>query len=208
MNPKQKPFALAKLNRVCRTAAFGMLTLCCAGTHAQTKVSPFSADQVKTTGKKTTTGKVYSNGKAVRIEGLDARGQQSVTILRPDQKAVWVLTPASKTYMDMGELGAASMDLANSVEGANVQRNLLGSEQVGQYHCDKYRLQTTFEGKVYTSLEWDAKELNGFPVKQADEKQSWSKEYQNVKLGPQDASLFEIPAGYQKISLNGLFNQH
>jgi hypothetical protein len=208
MNSEQKSSALAKLNQVWRTAAFGMLILCCVGTHAQTKVSPFSADQVKTTGKRTTTGKVYSNGKAVRIEAQDARGQQSITILRPDQKVVWVLTPASKTYMDMGGLGAASMELATSVEGAKMQRESLGGEQVGEYHCDKYRVQTTYEGKVYTSLEWDAKELGGFPVKQAGEKGEWSKEYQNVRLGPQDSSLFEIPAGYQKISLGGMFNQH
>jgi hypothetical protein len=95
--------------------------------------------------------------------------------------------------------------MASSMEGAKVQRDPLGSEQVGAYHCDKYHVETTFDGHVYKSLEWDAKELGGFPVKQADEKGSWSKEYQNVKLGPQDPSLFEVPAGYKKLDLGGLF---
>jgi len=85
--------------------------------------------------------------------------------------------------------------------------NRWAAEQVGAYHCDKYRVQATLEGKVYTSLEWDAKELDGFPVKQAYEKGGWSQECQNVKLGPQDASLFEVPADYKKIDLGGLFSK-
>ncbi len=205
---KKKSFTLAVLNRVCHATVLGMLILTCMGVHAETTIPPFSADQVQATGKRTKTGRVYSNGKAVRIEAQDAKGQQSITILRPDQKAVWVLTPASKTYMDMGGLGAASMELATSAEGAKVERQLLGSEQVGAYHCDKYRVQTTWEGKVLTSLEWDAKELDGFPVKQAGEKGEWSKEYSNVRLGPQDPSLFEVPADYKKIDLGGLFSKH
>jgi len=202
---KNKSFA--RLNLIRNATVLGLLILTYVVANAQTAARPFSADQVKVMGKRTTTGKVYSDGKAVRIEAQDARGQASITILRPDQKAVWVLTPASKTYMDMGGLGKASMDMAKSAEGAKVDRQSLGSEQVGAYHCDKYRVQATLEGKVYTSLEWDAKELDGFPVKRGDEKGGWSQEYQNVKLGPQDASLFEVPADYKKIDLGGLFSK-
>ncbi len=206
---KKKLFTIRYLNLFCLTAVFGTLVFACIGVQAQTTIRPFSADQVQITGKRTKTGKVYSDGKAVRVEALDAKGQQSITILRPDQKAVWVLTPASKTYMDMGGIGSASMDLAASAKDAKIQREPLGSEQVGEYHCDKYRVQTTWEGHTYISLEWDARELDGFPVKQADEKGGWSKEYQNVKLGPQDPSLFEIPSDYKKIDLGlgGLFKQ-
>jgi hypothetical protein len=95
--------------------------------------------------------------------------------------------------------------MAASMEGAKVEREALGSEDVGAYHCDKYRVKATYEGKIYTSIEWDAKELGGFPVKQADEKGKWSKEYQNVKLGEQDPALFQVPPGYQKIDLGGMF---
>lgn len=173
---------------------------------AQTKNPSFTADQVKVTMGKTSTSKVYSSDKAVRVE-KEERGKQSITILRLDQKAVWVLNPAQKTYMDMGGLGAASMELANTVGDQKLQRDLLGSEQVGAYHCDKYRVKTTLDGQTYTMLEWDAKELGGFAVKQADEKGSWSKEYQNVKLGPQDPSLFEIPPDYKKIDLGGMLGR-
>jgi len=87
--------------------------------------------------------------------------------------------------------------LAATMQGAKVDRTALGSEQVGAYHCDKSRVQVTYEGKQYTSIEWAAKELNGFVVKRQSEKGDWPTEYQNVKLGPQDPSLFEIPAGLE-----------
>jgi hypothetical protein len=204
---KTKRFVLGSLNPVRQAAFFGMAMLCCVGIHAQTKVPAFSADQVQTTGKHIKTGKVYSDGRAVRVEAQDAKGNQSITILRPDQKTVWVLTPASKTYMDMGGLGEGSMDLAKSAENAKGERQALVSEQVGTYHCDKYHVQTTWQGKVFNSIEWDAKELDGFPVKQAGEKDEWSKEYSNVRAGPQDPSLFELPADYKKIDLGGLFSK-
>jgi hypothetical protein len=41
-------------------------------------------------------------------------------------------------------------------------------------------------------------------VRRQDEKGVWSTEYQNIKLGPQDAALFELPAGYQKLNMGGL----
>lgn len=185
-------------------AIFALLLLACAGAGAQSQPRDFTADVIHTIGKKVTNERVYSSDKAIRVE-KDERGKHSITIMRLDRKAVWVLMPEQKSYMDMGGLGQGSMELATSVAGAKTERQALGSEQIGPYHCDKFRVQTTYEGHVYTGIEWDAKELGGFPVKQADEKGSWSKEYQNVKLGPQDAALFEIPADYKKLDLGGMF---
>jgi len=189
---------------VARFAILGSFLVAATSAGAQMKNPSFSADQVQTIGGKTSTAKVYESDKAVRLE-KEEKGQQSITIMRLDRKAVWVLNPAQKTYMDMGGIGAGGADMASKMEGAKVEREALGSEQVGVYHCDKYRVKTTYEGKVYTGIEWDAKELDGFPVKQADEKGKWSKEYQNVKLGTQDTALFEVPSGYQKIDLGGMF---
>jgi len=203
---KTRTRSLITRQRMFLGTAIGVLLLGTAMANAQRKNPSFSADQVQVMGKRTTNSKVYSSEKAIRIE-KDDKGKQSITIMRLDQKAVWVLNPAQKTYMDMGGIGAAGADMASSMEGAKVQRDPLGSEEVGGYHCDKYRVQTTYEGHVYTSMEWDAKELDGFPVKQADEKGAWSKEYQNVHVGAQDPSLFELPAGYQKIDLGGLFKR-
>jgi len=204
MNKGNKQSTPGPVNLTSKTAVLATVLLACTAAGAQMHNPSFAADQVQVMGKRTTTSKVYSSEKAVRIE-KEEKGKQSITIMHLDRKAVWVLNPEQKTYMDMGGIGAAGAEMASSMEGATVQRDPLGSEQVGAYHCDKFHVQTTYEGHVYKSLEWDAKELDGFPVRQADEKGSWSKEYQNVKLGPQDPSLFEIPPGYKKLDLGGLF---
>ena len=166
------------------------------------RLKPFSADQVRTMLGKTTSSKVYFTQNAMRIEGTDAKGNPSIQIMRFDQKVIWNLVPAQKMYIElpwasMGEFAAWADDQA-------MQRESLGLEQVGQYHCEKFRVHVTLDGKQYTSLEWDAQELNGLPVKSQDEKGSWSKEYRNVQLGSQDPSLFEIPPGYQKLNMGGL----
>jgi len=185
------------------TAICGAL-ICMPVANAQAPPRDFSADVIHTTGKKVTNEKVYSSENAIRIE-KEEKGKKSISIMRLDRKQLLVLMPDQMSYMDMGSFGQGTAELASSMEGAKVDRQAQGSEDVGPYHCDKYRVQTTYEGHVYTALEWDAKELNGFPVRQADEKGSWSKEYQNVKLGRQDPSLFEVPPDYKKIDLGGLF---
>jgi hypothetical protein len=203
MNQKVKRAVWGKLLLVSQFALFCALLVGNRDAGAQTPRRSFSADVVETMGKKVTNEKIYSSEQAVRVEKVE-RGKLGVNITRLDRKAVWTLFPEQKMYMDMGSLGQGSVELAASVEGAKVEREPLGSEQVGAYQCDKYRVRTTYEGQVYTSLEWDAKELGGFPVKQADEKGGWSKEYKNIRLGPQDPSLFEIPADYKKVDFGSM----
>lgn len=166
------------------------------------KLRPFSADQIRTVRNKTTTGKVYFTQNAMRIESTDKKGDEGIQIMRFDKKVMWMLMPTQKMYLEMPweNLG----EWATWADQQGVQRESLGSEQVGDYHCDKYRVHVTLDGKTYTSLEWDAKELEGLPVKVQDENGTWITEYTSVKLGPQDPSLFEVPEGYQKMGLGGM----
>jgi hypothetical protein len=176
--------------------------LCSArGANAQAMLKPFSADQVHTMRNKTTTGKIYASENAVRTEGQE-KGKSSTNIMRFDRKVMWILMPDQKMYLEMP--WATQAEWAVAADGAQVKRESLGSEQVGAYHCDKSRVTVTYKGTTSTQLEWAAKELDGFVVKRQDEKGMWSTEYQNVKLGPQDPSLFELPAGYQKLSMGGM----
>jgi len=74
-----------------------------------------------------------------------------------------------------------------------VVRESPGPEHAEPYNCDKFLVHVTFEGNVYAVTEWAAKELNGMVVKAQGEERDWSSEYQNIQIGPQDPSLFEIP---------------
>jgi hypothetical protein len=165
------------------------------------KLRPFSADQTRTMLKKTSTGKIYFTLNAARVENVDEKGNKTIQILRFDKKVMWNLMPAQKMYLEMP--GAGLSEWASWADEQGAQRESLGMEQVGEYHCEKFRVHSKVLGQSVTSLEWDAKELDGLPVKTQDEKGTWSTEYRNVQLGPQDPSLFEIPSGYQKMSMGG-----
>jgi len=168
------------------------------------QIPPFSADEIHTVKNKTTNFKVHAIPSAMRLEGED-KGRKTITIMRFDRKVLWNLIPDQKMYVELP--WASQGEWASLIQDAQANRQSLGPEQVGAYHCDKSRVQVTIDGKVYTSFQWTAKELNGFVVKTQDEKGQWSNEYQNVQLGPQDPSLFEVPADYKKISLGGMFKK-
>ena len=200
------------------------VVFCCilfanGGANAQTRVQPFSADQTSTIKGKTTTVKVYGIEKAVRVDG-EKDGKKKVWITRFDRDVMWVLTPDDQTYgvfhprfraeymgmrfsqereyIFMFNLFPGFTEFSRKLQGAKVERESLGSEQVGPNNCDKFRIRVTFRGHEYTSIEWAARELGGFVVRGQDEAGGRLTEYQNIRLGPQDPSLFEIPIGYKK----------
>jgi hypothetical protein len=170
------------------------------GLNAQSRLSSFSADQIRTIGGRSTTGKIYATDQGVRIE-INQRGRQAINIVRFDRKIMWVLFPSERTYMEVDDIGSAVSDLSADTAGLKTEREAIGSEQVGPYHCDKYRVRVSYDGKVYTRVEWDARELHGFAVKKEAADGRWSTEYQNIRPGPQGASLFELPAGYRKMDV-------
>jgi hypothetical protein len=202
VNQKIKRAVWGKLLLVCQLAVSCALLVGSRDAGAQTSFPSFSADEIRTMRKEVTSGKIYASADAVRTEG-ERKGKKTISIVRLDKKAIWNLMPNQKMYMELPFMGSA--DVASMAKDATIEKEPLGSEQVGAYHCDKYRVKATFEGKVYTSIEWEAKELNGFAVKKGDEKGAWTIEYQNVHLGPQDPSLFEVPADYKKVDLGGMF---
>jgi hypothetical protein len=51
--------------------------------------------------------------------------------------------------------------------------------------------------------QWWATDIN-FPVKTAADDGSWVMEYRDINIGSQPDSLFDIPSGYQKLSIPGL----
>lgn len=193
---------------------------------AQSISRSFSADQVRSDAKGTKTRKVHGTEKAMRLE--DESGEAwSIDITRFDRKVIWGLNPNGKTYYEMSNWGVVEHfgreawfitisdensfvqlmsgfgvgvgELARAMGKENrVQRESLGTEQVGPYQCEKSRISVVYKDRVFSSLEWASKELDGFVVKRQGEKGDWSTEYQNVQLGSQDPSLFEVPSDYTK----------
>jgi hypothetical protein len=202
MNGKTKQSRFGFLRLAWRVALVCAVLFSGRGVSAQLFSKPFSADQVVTKDDKTTTAKVYATPTGMRAEGVQD-GKKYITILLYDRKVLWSLMPDEKMYFEMpipaGAQAAAGMK--EMMKGMQVKREPLGSEQVGGYHCDKTRITVTWQGVTDTTVEWAAKELGGFVVKKHDETTGELTEYKNIRLGPQDPSLFELPAGYKKMSM-------
>ena len=149
--------------------------------------------------------KTYMRGQDYRME-MNQQGQQIISILRPSRGVMWTLMPDQQMYMEVSLAGmpaaAAQTGFAEAMRDSadRAQTEMLGIEQVGPYRCQKYRYRSSHQGQTFTGLVWSALELNGFPVKIVEEKNGTVVEYQNIRLGPPDPSLFEVPSGYRKMS--------
>jgi hypothetical protein len=152
----------------------------------------YSADMVMEAEGQTVTMRVYADeGKARSEMEVPGMGQRVVTIVRPDLQRVYILYPGDQVY-DEKPLNPQDVQLsAASAPGASTQD--LGTETVNGQPCTKYLV--TYEGQ--SMWVWAA-QADGIPLKMQSVEGSTAIEFRNARVGPQPASLFEIPAGYRK----------
>jgi hypothetical protein len=130
-------------------------------------------------------------------EGLDAQGQrESIAIIRLDQKKMYVFLEANKSYWELpfNKEHFTSADLRVGL--AQIKREKVGTETVGGYKADKWRISATAMGMSSTSNEWITREFGFMPVR--TEIDGVVQEMRNIKPGTPDAALFEIPKGYAR----------
>lgn len=156
----------------------------------------FSADAVTTAQGQTMTSKTYMKDKKARME---MQGQPGYTIMRGDKEVVWMVNPQQKNYMEMKLDPNRKPKVEDKVQG-EVSRKLIGSETIDKHPTQKYEVTYTSQGKTEKMYQWMATDIK-FPIKSAAIDGSWSTEYRNIKMGGQKDDLFEIPAGYKKMSL-------
>ncbi|MBI3580888.1 MAG: DUF4412 domain-containing protein [Nitrospinae bacterium] len=141
----------------------------------------------------TMTSKVYHARDKERVEMMG-----SVSITRRDKKVTWLLTPQAKSYMEV----AIDENRLPPTERANVSMKEAGSETINGFATTKYRFESNEKGHSAEGFVWVTKD--GAPIRMevsAEEKGKKVKmvsELKNLKVGKQDDSLFEIPAGYGK----------
>lgn len=155
----------------------------------------FSADMVMTQNGVTTNAKVFMSGQKSRME---APG--SISISRMDKKVMWILMPEQKMYMEQAFDPSKMMASSEKVEG-ELERTPLGKDTVDGKVTDKYKVTYEIQGMRNEMYQWIESGFN-FPIKTSSLDGSWSAEYRNIKTGPQPDSLFEVPAGYKKFSMD------
>ena len=174
----------------------GILSCVIGASCVQALAKDFSADVVGQSEEGAFQGKMYVQGKNVRMEM-----EQAITITRMDQKVVWMIMPSERMYMEH-PIKPRDVTASGAAEG-EVERKPLGQEAVDGKPADKFEVTYDYEGDHSLVYEWVDASL-GMPVKIAAVDGSWSMEYHNIHIGPQEASLFEIPDGYQKFAMPSL----
>ena len=165
---------------------------------ALAQAAEFSAVVVTRADSQETKGKIYFQGEKMRQEFSTPEGV-SINIARPDKQVMWVLMPAQKMAMEMP---FSKSDLAKtmSMPKDQAQMKLLGTETVNGYETEKYEATMKGNGKTVKHYMWVAKKL-GVPIKMVSVDGKFSMEYQDIKEGSVPAGLFEVPQGYQKMTM-------
>jgi hypothetical protein len=176
---------------------------------------PFAATMVMTMNGRVTQMRYFATPGALRMEMGDQSGQM-IMIMRTDCRLMWTVMPQQQMYMEInlanlprGGGASGSQNIANAARmpDAKIDRQSLGSEQVGQYMCDKFRVTVTTDKGTYVGTMWAARQLKGFPVKWLDDKTGMTVEFRDIDLGAQNPSLFLPPAGYRKMTMPNIGRQ-
>ena len=178
---------------------FAAITVCFFAFSAAASAMSFSADVYSSDGHN---GKFYMSADKIRIET-----SEMINIVRLDKKLAWMLMPPQKIYMEqvlnpvaMKQNYVPSSDLPPD----EVQKVFILRETVNGYVSDKYKI---IINKKDSHYEWISSDPGiTMPVKTASLDGKWWHEYRNISLDTPDQSLFEIPAGYTKMSMPGMGN--
>jgi hypothetical protein len=157
------------------------------------KAAEFSADMViAPKGDEPMKGKIFVKGDKVRQETVE-EDETQIMIIRPDKKITWMITPEEKTYMEM-PYQSEDKTFEEWTAEKEKKAKFLGEETVSGMPCKKY--ETVEDGEK--TFFWISTQFP-FPIKVEDSEVTM--EYQNIKLGPLDNALFELPPGYEKMAM-------
>jgi hypothetical protein len=163
------------------------------------QAAEFTATMVTKAGGVEIPGKIYVKENKVRNE-VQAGGQTSIHILRPDKKVVWIIIPQQKAYVEMPITHTAQQKMLPLTEDQKAKMKKVGTETINGYACDKYETTMSHQGKPMQVFTWVATDL-GVPIKIVSEDGSFSMEYKDIKPGQVADSLFDVPQDYKKMQL-------
>jgi hypothetical protein len=152
----------------------------------------YSADEVTGSGKNLHMSKVYIGDGKMRTE-VTMGSVQVVTIVRLDEKIVYVLLPVQKMFVEKPLVEEDG--LLARVSDKNAERELVGTETVQAQPCDKYKV--TIKDRVFYF--WVNKSTQT-PVRILSTDNQTRIEWNNVQVGPQPADLFKPPVDYRKFT--------
>jgi len=156
----------------------------------------FSAVMMIKDGDRLVPAKIYVQDGKMRQEFNDEQGQ-TITIVRPDMKVVWIILPGERAY--------AELPLGRKLPGQFIQipvdalsKRLVGKETVNGYEAEKYEVTVRGGRGLEKQIIWLAPKLET-PVKMLCNERKFCVEYQSIKEVSQADRLFNLPPGYKKL---------
>jgi hypothetical protein len=177
-------------------------------------IPQFSADmKMSGRGGQDMNGKIYFGGQKTRFDMNSSRGEM-IMINDMAKKVSYMVMPQQRMYMEMSAAmspmrgrgprmpDAKPYDPTTPCSAdADMTCRKVGAEIVNGRSCDKWEFTSKSDSSKNHTV-WIDQKLH-FPIKNVGATGDvW--ELQNLKEGSQDASLFEVPAGYQKMDMGGM----
>ena len=163
----------------------------------------YSADLAITTKNgMTIQSKTYVDGDKMRSD-VTMNGMAMAIIVRKDEQKIYQVMEDQKMVMESDYdpskfQGHTAVDSSLGPEG---KFDLIGPETVDGVACTKYTVTSDKPRQVFYFWLDAARKV---PVEMAATDGSLVVKWKNFTAGPQDASLFEVPAGYQVMSMPGM----
>jgi hypothetical protein len=196
------------MRRFVYTLLAGFIVVVCAFSFSGiTFAAEFKADFIKKQHGIETKSKIYVKGEKMRMD-MTKEGEKHSTIHRTDKKMIWIIHHGDKMYMEMPAMvetlqaSKLDMDITKIAD-----RKKVGTEKVNGYKCNKYLI--TYKDKSMGEMtQWISKKLD-YPIKTVYHSSygDMYTELKNIKEGGIKNSVFEIPKGYQKMSMPGMGGQ-
>ena len=168
----------------------------------------YSADSTIETAEISMQGKINYTPTRERREMVVEGGDKMIMITRPDKKVAWTLMPAEKMYMEMSMAEAQKQDQSDPSQ-FKIEQTIVGTETLNGVNTTKSKIiMTTAKGEKMGGFMWVTQEnimvkMDAIAIDKKD-KMRFKTELTNLKVGKQDAKLFEIPAGYEKMGMPGM----
>ena len=143
--------------------------------------------------------KTYLDGDKMRSE-MDMNGMEMATIVRKDKQKIYQVMVSQKMIMEMDYDPDKFSGRTAAAFGPEGRFEVVGPETMDGVACTKYKVTSDKSKQVFYFWLDMARKV---PVQMAAADGSFTVKWKNYKAGPQDAALFEPPAGYQVIAMPG-----
>jgi len=164
-----------------------------AGVRAQKATADFSADIISTTAQGAMNMKIYSTTGKSRVEMPG-----NIMIIRQDFGVMWMVMPDQNMYMER-PIDYAMLARTSPVLERAIERVPMGNESIDGVVAQKSKITYEVNGRPDSMYQWIGPK--DMPIRSQAIDGSWTVDYKNISMGPQPDSLFEPPAGYQKMAI-------